>query len=344
MRILISCDPMLPVPPLKYGGIERIAASLIEEYKSRGHQVALLAKAGSTSVVDRFYVWPGENVSDKRDTFINAHALWRAARDFKADLVHSFSRLAYLIPLLILNRRLPKIMSYQRHVGARQIRWSRRMGGPQLRFTGCSNFICEQGRVGGGAWHAIPNFVDTRKFDFVSAVEKDAPLVFLSRIESIKGVDLAIAIAKKTQRRLIIAGNRIESGPEAKFFAEKVAPHLDQHQIEWIGEVDDTAKNKLLGSAAALVVPVQWDEPFGIVFAEALATGTPVITCARGALPEIVTPGKTGFFITNVEEAALAVSQIPTLDRTACRVVAETKFSLSVCADQYLTLYKESLK
>lgn len=335
---------MLPVPPLKYGGIERIAASLIEEYKARGHQVALIAKKGSTVVVDKFYAWPGEDVSGKRHTFINALSLWRASRDFKADLVHSFSRLAYLIPLLVLNRRLPKIMSYQRHVGSRQIRLIRCMGGQRLHFTGCSNFICNQGRVGGGAWHAIPNFVDLRKYDFVPSVAKDAPLVFLSRIESIKGVDLAIAIAKKIQRRLIIAGNRIESGPEAKFFAEKVAPQLNQDQIEWIGEVDDAAKNKLLGSAAALVVPVQWDEPFGIVFAESLATGTPVITCARGALPEIITPEQTGFFITNAEEGALAVSRIPTLDRTACRVVAETKFSLSVCADQYLALYKQSLK
>ena len=89
------------------------------------------------------------------------------------------------------------------------------------------------------------------------------------------------------------------------------------------------------------LVPIQWDEPFGIVFVEALATGCPIITCARGALPEIVTPGRTGLFIENVAEGVRAVAQISTLDRTACRADAVNQFSSRVCADQYLALYAD---
>lgn len=339
MKILLTADPILPVPPPGYGGIERIVDGLVVAYRNRGYKVALTAKVGSRCATDANFTWPGNNVFSRRDAAKNALALRRAAKEFAPDVVHSFSRLAYLTALL--PSRLPKVMSYQRHVGARQIRYARILARRSLRFTGCSEFICRQGRRGGGAWRAIPNFVDVSKFTFVPQVAADAPLVFLSRVESIKGADLAIAVARRSGRRLILAGNRAESGPEALFFQQKIKPQLDHDGVEWVGEVDDVSKNQLLGQAAALIVPVQWDEPFGIVFAEAFSTGTPVITCARGALPEIVEPGKTGFFISNADDGALAVSRIDSLDRKACREIAETQFSAEVCAEQYLALYRE---
>lgn len=339
MRLLLAADPILPVPPAGYGGIERIVDSLIGEYRARGHVVGLVGHRDSTAAVDAFYPWPGADVRGRRDTLRNARALRAAARDFAPDFVHSFARLLYLLPLL-LDRRLPKMMSYQRHTGPRLIRWATRLAGPSLQFTGCSDFICAQGRPGGGRWTAVPNFVDLAKIDVVPRVAPDAPLLFLSRVESIKGPDLAIAIARRAGRRLIIAGNRAASGPEAAFFDRAVAPHLGRDGIEWVGEVGDVQKNELLGRAAALLVPIQWDEPFGIVFAEALAAGTPVITCARGALPEIVEPGRTGFFIRDEADGVAAIDRLSALDRGACRAAAEARFSLSVCATQYLDLYR----
>ena len=342
MRILFIADPIIPVPPAGYGGIERIIDSLIGEFRARGHTVGLVAKKGSTTAVDAFFPLPGEDVSSRLDTVRNAFAIARAARCFRPDIVHSFARLVYLFPLL--PSRIPKIMSYQRHTGPAQIR--RALGFARkgtLRFTGCSDFICRQGRPGGGDWRAIPNFVDLAKIDYVPHVPADAPLVFLSRVESIKGPELAIEIARRSGRRLLVAGNRPTSGDEAAFFETKVAPHLGSDGIEWIGEVGDVRKNELLGRAAAMIVPIQWDEPFGIVFAESLAAGTPVITCARGALPEIVEPGLTGFFIKTIDEGVEAVGRLATLDRAACRRSAETDFSLTVCADQYLALYQEHI-
>jgi len=341
MRILLTADPMIPVPPVGYGGIERIVDSLIGELRARGHTVALVAKTGSTCQVDAFFPWPGDDVRGRLDTARNIVALRGAVRRFRPDVVHSFARLAYLLALL--PSRIPKIMSYQRHVAAGQIAPALRLARRgSLRFTGCSEFICRQGRAAGGTWTAIHNFVDLAKIDFAPTVPADAPLLFLSRVESMKGPDLAIEIARRAGRRLLIAGNRATTGSEAAFFEQKVAPHLDRDGVEWIGEVGDVKKNELLGRSAALLVPIQWDEPFGIVFAEALAAGTPVITCARGALPEIIRPGVTGFTIKDVDEGVETVKRILMLDRTACRADAEASFSLSVCTDRYLQLYTKA--
>jgi glycosyltransferase involved in cell wall biosynthesis len=341
MKILLTADPEIPVPPTGYGGIERIVDALARCWRARGHQVGLVAHPDSAAPVDALFGWPGRRSGSAADALRNTAALAGAVRRFQPDLLHSFSRLAYLLPLL--PGRLPKVMSYQRHTGGRQVAWAARLGGRSLRFTGCSEFICGQGRKAGGLWEAIPNFVELDKYDFAPAVPPDAPLVFLSRIESIKGPDLAIAIARASGRRLILAGNHAERGPEREYWDRKIAPELGRNGIEWVGSVDDVQKNALLGRAAALLLPIQWDEPFGIVFAEAFATGTPVISCPRGAVPEIVADGRTGFFISSVESGVAAVVRLPALDRAACRRAAEDRFSLAVCAEQYLALYRAML-
>jgi glycosyltransferase involved in cell wall biosynthesis len=339
MRILLTADPIIAVPPVGYGGIERIIDSLAGELRARGHTVGLVALAGSACPVDAFFAWPGARVGNRLDTVRNAMALVRAVRDFRPDVVHSFSRLAYLFGLL--PARLPKIMSYQRHVAPGQTRPALRLARrDSLFFTGCSEFICRQGRPGGGDWEPIHNFADVSRIDYVASVPAEAPLLFLSRVDSIKGPDLAIEIARRSGRRLLVAGNAPASGHEKEFFEQKVAPHLGRDGIEWIGEVGDVKKNELLGRCAAMLVPIQWDEPFGIVFAEALAAGTPVISCARGALPEIIRPGTTGFFMDDIDSGVAAVARISSLDRAACRADAESRFSLGPCTDSYEKLYR----
>jgi glycosyltransferase involved in cell wall biosynthesis len=270
---------------------------------------------------------------------VNTRALCRAVAQFKPDVVHSFSRLGFMLPLL--SRSLPKVMSYQRHTGGRQIAWAARIAGRSLQFTGCSEYISSMGRASGGNWRCIPNFIEPERIKFVSSVPLDAPLVFLSRIESIKGPDIAIEIAKASGRRLILAGNRAEKGPEKDFWDNRIAGQIGRDGIEWVGEVNDSQKNELLGQAAALVVPIRWDEPFGIVFAEALAAGTPVITCARGATPEIVEDGRTGFFVSDATGGASAVGRLGEISRAACRQSVEKRFTLDVCAGQYLALFAE---
>jgi glycosyltransferase involved in cell wall biosynthesis len=337
MRILLTADPEIAVPPVGYGGIERIVDALVREYARLGHEVALVARQGSTSPAGRFYPWPGGSSRGKGNLVRNMNALRHAVRDFCPDVLHSFSRLAYMLPLL--PTKLPKVMSYQRHTGGRQVSWGAKLAGGSLLFTGCSEFICRQGRPSGGQWEAIHNFVEPQKFTFVPEVPPDAPLVFLSRLDRIKGADTAIAIARRSGRRLILAGNHAQSGHEFEYWKREIEPLLGRDGVVWVGEVGDKAKNELLGQAAALLVPIRWDEPFGIVFAEALACGTPVISVPRGALPEIVEQGKTGFLVDTEEEGAAAVARLTSLSRADCRRAAEEKFCVQVCARMYFDAY-----
>jgi glycosyltransferase involved in cell wall biosynthesis len=341
VRILLTVDPEIPVPPKLYGGIERIVAGLVEGLKGLGHIVGLAAHRDSTAPADRFFSWPGSRSQDNWDTGRNAFALYGAIRGFQPDLLHSFSRLLYLLP--VLRSKLPKVMSYQRDPSLRTTKWANRLAGGTLRFTGCSEHICRVGRQAGGSWTAIHNFVDVDRYTFVPTVATDAPLAFLSRVESIKGPHLAIIAAKRAGRRLIIAGNHSATPREAEYWRTQIKPHLGKDGIEYMGPVDDRQKNDLLGRAAGLVVPIQWDEPFGIVFAEALACGTPVISCPRGALTEIITNGQTGFLVDSVEALTAAIGQVGSLDRAVCRRRAEGRFSREVVTRAYVGLYGEGL-
>jgi glycosyltransferase involved in cell wall biosynthesis len=338
MRLLLTADPFVPVPPKYYGGIERIVAGLIREFRKRGHEVGLVAHSASCEPIDYFCGWRRETPSGPQAHAQNAVCLLQAFREFKPVLVHSFSRILYLSALLRL--RTPKVMSYQRMVAKHTVKLGAFLGGRSLVFTGCSEFIASIGGAHGGRWHAIPNFVDTAAYEFSLTVPSDAPLVFLSRVEPIKGAHWAIEVARRTGRRLVIAGNYAASGRDREYWDNVIQPQLGKNGVEYIGPVDDPAKIRLLNSAAAMIVPIQWDEPFGIVFAEALACGTPVISCPRGALPEIVREGIDGFLVRNVDEACRAVEALDQIDRGACRKRAETSFSASGVSRRYETLYE----
>jgi glycosyltransferase involved in cell wall biosynthesis len=339
MRLLLTADPEIEVPPRLYGGIERIVDVLVRRLRAAGHTVGLVARPGSECPADAFFPWPGLSSLSRRDTLSNTRFLWRTAKTFKPDLVHSFSRVAYLLPLL--RGRTPLVMSYQREPTLRTSGLAVKLARPGvLTFTGCSDYIAGRGRPAGGDWHGIPNFADTEALTLSRAVSADAPLVFLSRVEEIKGAHWAIEIARRTGRRLVIAGNHSTANdPEGEFWRRRIAPEIGKDGIEYVGPVDDVQKNALLGQARAMVVPIQWNEPFGIVFAEALACGTPVISCPRGALPEIVRHGVDGFLINSIEEGCEAVERAGALDRTECRRRAEDHFSAGAVVARYLDLY-----
>jgi glycosyltransferase involved in cell wall biosynthesis len=338
MRLLLTADPEIEVPPTTYGGIERIVDALVRGLRAEGHQVGLIARAGSTCPADQVFAWPGLSSLSTRDTLANMWALRRAAKAFRPDLIHSFSRIAYLLPHL--RGPVPIAMSFQREPTPRTVGLAARLAAPHvLTFTGCSEYIARRGRPSGGEWHGIPNFADTEALAFSPTVGADAPLVFLSRVERIKGAHWAIEIARRTKQRLVIAGNHAESGEEGAYWREQVEPWIGRDGIDYVGPVDDAQKSALLGRAQAMLVPIQWEEPFGIVFAEALACGTPVISCPRGALPEIVRPGVEGFLIKSIEEGCEAVGKLATIDRAACRRRAEEHFSPRAVVARYLELY-----
>jgi glycosyltransferase involved in cell wall biosynthesis len=181
------------------------------------------------------------------------------------------------------------------------------------------------------------------RFVFAARVDDDAPLVFLGRVERIKGPHIAARMAKASGRRLILAGNVPEERVHRDFFEREVRPHIDEDRVTFVGPVNDAQKSDLLSRAAALLMPILWDEPFGIVMAEALACGTPVVGFGRGAVPEVVADGITGFVRQTEEELAMALAGIPRLKRIDCRKAAEARFSGAALVDAYENLYEEIL-
>jgi glycosyltransferase involved in cell wall biosynthesis len=338
LHIALTADPEIPVPPRLYGGIERIVDMLAKGLVERGNKVTLFAHPDSASA-GTHVPWPGGASQSRMDTLRNAACLYRHASAGTFDVLHSFSRLAYMMPLL--PTKLPKIMSYQRAISPRTTSLALKLSRGTLEFTAISHWMMEPVKQI-GRWHMVPNGVPLDTYTFQPAVSDDAPLVFLGRIEEIKGPHLAIEIAKRTGSRLVIAGNI--PADKQDWFDAHIEPHIDGQQITHIGPVDDAAKNVLLGSAKAFLMPILWEEPFGIVMAEALACGTPVIGLRRGAVPEVVQDGVTGFVRDTVDELMGAVNRLDELSRAACRADTESRFSANAIVDRYLAVYQAHVK
>jgi len=341
MHVLLTADPYIPVPPVHYGGIERIIDFHVRELLRRGHEVTLVAHPDSrtgASLVPYGHPPHTGTLARAQELAAVAGAVWRRRR--QADIVHSFGRLAALLPVLPL-RHVPKVQSYQREVPWTGVSRAARLAGRSLVFTSCSTSLAQARRPEDGEWRTVFNSVDPSKYTPVAAVAADAPLVFLGRLDPIKGAHHAIAIAAGAGRRLVIAGNRLTDGPDVGYYDARIAPHVDGDGVRYVGPVDDTQKNELLGSAAALLMPIDWDEPFGIVMAEALACGTPVVGFARGSVPEVVRHGVTGFVCRSVDEAVAAVGRLGRIDRRTVRADCEERFSGLAMTDAYQALYGE---
>ncbi|MEO7190503.1 MAG: glycosyltransferase [Vicinamibacterales bacterium] len=333
----MTADPELPVPPRLYGGIERIIDLLVTGLVDQGHDVTLIAHVDSV-VPARLVPYPGRTSRGAFETFSHAALVARTARRFKPDVIQSFSRVAYLLP--VLPDRVPKVMSYQREVTASSVRLASRLARGSITWTACSGYLANT--VSNLAkWRVIHNAVSLGRYNFANEVPADAPLVFLGRIEHIKGTHIAIDVARRAGRRLVIAGNVPDDDQSRAYFRTQIAPHVDQTHVSYVGAVDDAQKSQLLSTAAAFLMPVLWDEPFGIVMAEALACGTPVIGLERGAVGEVVEHGRTGWVCSDADDMVAAVARIGELSRRACREAAAARFSAPVLVDAYEALYRE---
>lgn len=337
LKIALTADPEIPVPPLHYGGIERIVDLIARGLTLRGHEVTLFAHPDSDTPA-RLIAWPGRSSGSRVDTMRNATLLARNVFSGDFDVIHSFSRLAYLSALLPLG--LPKIMSYQREISPDTVNLAYGLSRGSLSFTAISHWMIKNVKHI-GHWDMVPNGVPLDRYDCRGSVGPDAPLVFLGRIEEIKGPHLAIEIARRSGLKLVIAGNIPD---EKRAWVEAhVLPHVDGDHVRYIGAVDDAQKNSLLSQAAALLMPILWEEPFGIVMAEAMACGTPVLGLARGAVPEVVEDGVTGFVRDSVDDLVGMVGQLAKIDRLACRARVEQLYSDEVIVDRYLEVYERAI-
>jgi glycosyltransferase involved in cell wall biosynthesis len=337
MRILLLMDPGIPVPPSSYGGHERLVHMFAEEYARLGHEVTLLAGPNS-QITGKVYAF-GINDLKRSKWQKNKELLFvwkfllKKKNDF--DLIHNFGRLMYLLP--ILNHDVAKIMTYGRPVAQNGIKLVTSLPNKNLTFTACSDYCVGTGNVA-GKWETVYNAIDFSKYSLQEKYSANAPLMFLGRIDKIKGLHTAIAVAKATKHQLFIGGNIPTTPDNYAYFKTEIEPQFDGKQIIYLGALNDEQKNEYLGQAKALMFPIEWDEPFGMVMAEAMACGTPVIGFKRGSVPEVIDEGVTGLITSTPEQMIAAIGKIGGIDRKNCREKAFSRFDVSVIAANYLKL------
>jgi glycosyltransferase involved in cell wall biosynthesis len=310
-----------------------------EEYIKLGHEVTLLA--GPNSVISgKVYTFGINNL--KRSKWQKTKELlfvWKFVYQKRKqfDLIHNFGRLAYLIP--ILNSSVKKIMTYGRPVAQSGIKKITAMPNRHLIFTACSNYCVGTGNVA-GRWETVYNAIDFSRYQLQENVEADAPLMFLGRLDKIKGLHTAIQVAKTSNNKLLIGGNIPDTADNYQYYKETLEPQFDGEQIIYLGALNDEQKNHYLGKAKALLFPIEWDEPFGMVMIEAMACGTPVIGFKRGSVPEIISVGINGFIVTNENTMLLALENLGVINRKECRSYAESRFDTGIVAKKYLSLFE----
>ena len=344
MRILLLMDPYIKVPPDHYGGIERVVADLADRFARLGHDVTLWAAPGS-HVDGRVEPFGREGEwtrwSNLRNTLTLAGRFVRGYGRF--DVIHNFGRLAYLAPVLATN--VPKVQTYMRTVDPGNMGIARRLGARRLHYTAVSAAIRDTGRPGGGDWSVIYNCAVPARYTFAGGTDPaSAPLVSLGRLDRCKGVHHAIAVARRLRRRLIIAGNISPLAEEQAYFNAEIAPLIDGELITYIGPVGDAEKQTLLSGAAAMLLPIEWEEPFPVVLPESMLCGTPLIAFRRGGVPEGIDHGRTGFLCDTVEEMTALVPRLPEIDRRTVRAEAGRRFSDDAIAGDYERLYQRLAK
>lgn len=329
MRVAIVSTPHVPSPPRGYGASELIAGLLAEGLQRRGHDVHLFACAGSTGMVSETRSVPEARLGEtfgRRELIHVGHAL-HAARD--CDVIHNHCVAAGPAFASVIDRPFLTTLHYL---------CSSVHAFPHAAYVAISNQQMEAlpsvnilGRVYNG--------IDLQEYPL--SRQRDDYLLFLGRFHPCKGADLAIHVAQRLGRRLVIAAPAPPDDQQA-WFEQRIRPYL-RGRIEWIGPVEGDAKAQLLGRAAATLLPIRWDEPFGLVAIESMACGTPPVGIRRGALPEIIVDGVTGFLVDDPADLDNAVDRAADLDAAACRQRVEEHFTADRMVDAYVALYEDYL-
>lgn len=337
MRIAQLAPVYERVPPERYGGTELVVHLLTEALVRRGHDVTLFATGDSRTSARLVSVTPrpvryGATSGLRHAEYVqlaNVQACFREAATGRFDLVHNHAGIEGLVlaatsstPVLTTNH-LP-------YVPETASIWAAYPWFHHALSAASSATFPAVGRL-----PPVHHGIDVETYPF--ADRGSGYLLFLGRFAPNKGPDVAIEVARRTGRRLVLAG-KVDAADEA-FFGSSVAPAIDGRRVVAVGEVDAAEKRRLLRDADALLFPISWDEPFGLVMVEALATGTPVVAFRRGSVPEIVEDGETGFVVDDLEAMVRAVGRIGELSRERCRRAAETRFSVGRMVADYERLY-----
>lgn len=334
------------IPPKKYGGIEWIVYLLCEGLTKRGHKVTLFASGNSRvpcklvktyprSLIDIGIPWhnPAFNIMNLTEAF-------KRAKEF--DIIHThidlwecfFSPLTKTVSLHTIHNPLYTTKDPQKDYRIFILNRYRNQN-----FVAISQAQKKLSAVKLNFVAVIYNGINIGDFKF-NPKPKDH-FIWCARVDKYKGIENAIAIAKKAKIKLILAG-RVDP-TQRDYFKRKIKPHLGK-QITFIGEYSQKEKSDFFGNAKALLYPIEWHEPFGLNMIESMACGTPVIAFKMGSVPEVVKDGKTGFVVRNIKEAIEAVKKIDQIKRENCRKWVEEQFSAEMMVSNYEKLYFKLLK
>ncbi|HHM06026.1 MAG TPA: glycosyltransferase family 4 protein [Gammaproteobacteria bacterium] len=323
------------VPPKTYGGTERVVHYLTEELVRLGHQVTLFASGDSRTRAELRPIVPEAlRLSRVRRDPTVWHTLLLAAVAREAhnyDVIHFHTDFLHFPLCRLVGTPQLTTLHGRLDLPDLQAVYAEFHDQPVVSISDAQRAPLPQAQ-----WLAtVYNGVPAECYDF--RAEGGDYLVFLGRISPEKGAEAAIEIALRAGLPLKIAA-KIDVVDEA-YFKARIQPHLGHPLIEYVGEVDERGKNELLGGARALLLPLAWPEPFGLVMIEAMACGTPVIAYRRGAVPEVVADGISGYIVDGPEEAVAAVERLDRLDRHTCRRYFERRFSARQMAERYLRAY-----
>jgi len=340
MRIAQVAPLIESVPPKHYGGTERIVSYLTEELVRAGHEVTLFGSGDS--VTNARLIAPCRQSLRKnkrckdpvaREVILIDHVVEHAS---EFDLIHfhtgyhhfAISRHLPVPHVTTLHGRLdtPDLVPlYQRF---RDV--------PVISISDAQRTPLPWANWQATVYHGLPG----TQFQFYAG--SGEYLAFLGRISPEKRADRAIEIAERAGMPLKIAA-KVDSA-DRRYFKRVIEPLLNNPLVEWVGEITDQQKNEFLGNAFALLFPIDWPEPFGLVMIEAMACGTPVIAFDNGSVPEVMEDGVTGFIVGEIDEAVEAVGRAGDVSRGRCREVFEKRFTDERMANDYVNVYQRMLR
>jgi len=354
VKIAHIAPPWIAIPPKNYGGTEIVIYNLVEEQVAQGHDVTLFAPGDAKtsakhisffpkSLIDSGVPWPAH-----LKAYYHLQKSLEHAREF--DIIHthlSSSSDLYIFPLTAglatphvttLHSRFPfdRVQSWTGDADQFYMEWA-----PYVPIVAISEAARDE----------VPHHLN-----FVGVVHHGLPMnqfkpmgrkrgdffVWLGRFIPDKGTHLAIEAAKRANVPIVLAGTIDRYQQESiHYFEEMIKPYIDNEQVKYIGPVNMKQKISLLSRARGFLNPIEWEEPFGMVMIEAMALGCPVISFTRGAAPEIVVHGKTGFLVHDVNEMVRFIPRIDEIDRNVTRMHVERNFSVHAMAEKYVKIYKK---
>ena len=339
MRIAQVAPLRERVPPPSYGGIELVVSHLSDELVRRGHEVTLFASGDSLTLAELEPMCEKALRLDPNVTNCDAYELLELSQVYQRaaefDLIHSHLGVFTLATAGLVATPTVHTLHHSFNADTSKI-YTHHNKQPYISISDAQRKI-DLNYVG-----TVYNGIDENSYPFIVEPENPPYLAFLGRLAPEKGPAHAISIAKQTGWCLKMAG-KIDK-VDRKFFDQEIAPHIDGKQIQYLGEVNHEEKAKLLGNAAATLFPITWQEPFGLVMIESMATGTPVIATNMGSVPEVINHGVTGFICQSPEDMASLIPKALELSRYSCRKHVEDKFTVSKMVDGYEAIYRKTLE